>query len=347
MGRKSKWEYLKAIYHRAEKTLRRKILDEFCQICGYHRKYAIRLLNGPPPQKSKEKQRKRMPNYGSQEISILSQIWEAAGYPWSVRLKTLLLRWMPWVKKQFAITTKIEAQLGSISPRTIDLRLMEKKRQLTKHLYGRTEPGTLLKHHIPLKTDCWDVTIPGFTEVDLVSHSGDCAEAEFFHALNMTDIHTIWVETRAVMGKGKKRVADGMEQMRNAVPFTLLGIDSDNGSEFINNHLYRYYQNRKIQFARGRPYKKDDNAHLEQKNWTHVRKLMGYVRYDSDEALEAMNDLYQNELTLFQNLFQPSVKLFKKVRIGSRVKRVYDPPKTPFHRVCESSQADPRPRSPI
>jgi hypothetical protein len=249
MGRKSKWEYLKAIYqryHQAEKTLRGQILDEFCQVCGYHRKYAIRLLNGPPPQKPKEKQRKRTPIYGYQVISILTQIWEAAGYPWSVRLKTLLPLWMPWAKKHFAITPKIEAQLGSISPRTIDLRLKEKKRQLKKHLYGRTKPGTLLKHHIPLKTDCWDVTTPGFTEVDLVSHSGDCAEGEFLHSLNMTDIHTTWVETRAVMGKGEKRVADAMEQMRNALPFTLLGIDSDNGSEFINNHLYRYCQNRKI-----------------------------------------------------------------------------------------------------
>jgi hypothetical protein len=343
MGRKSKWEYLKAIYqryHQAERAPRQQILDEFCQVCGYHRKYAIRLLNGPPPQKPRQKQRRRICTYGPQVIGILSQIWEAASYPWSVRLKALLPLWMPWAKKHFPMTPKIEAQLGLISPRTIDLRLKQKKRQLQKNLYGRTKPGSLLKHHIPIKTDCWDVNTPGFTEVDLVSHSGDCASGEFLHSLNMTDIHTTWVETRAVMGKGEKRVADAIERMRSALPFALRGIDSDNGSEFINHHLYRYCQDRKIQFTRGRPYKKDDNAHIEQKNWTHVRKLMGYIRYDSEEVLEAMNDLYQNELRLFQNLFQPSVKLVKKVRVGSRVKRLYDAPQTPFQRVCESAQAD-------
>lgn len=343
MSRESKWEYLKAIYqryHQTERSLRQQILDEFCQVCGYHRKYAIRLLNGPPPQKPKQKQRKRMPTYGPQLIGILSAIWEAAGYPWSQRLKALLPLWMPWAKKHFAITPKIVSQLKSISPATIDRRLAAKKQALRKSLYGRTKPGSLLKQQIPLKTDCWDVRSPGFTEIDLVSHSGECAEGEFLHSLNMTDIHTTWVETRAVMGKAEKRVADAVEEMRRALPFALLGIDSDNGSEFINNHLYRYCQGRKIQFTRGRPYKKDDNAHIEQKNWTHVRKRMGYVRYDSEEALEAMNDLYRNELGLLQNLFQPSVKLVKKVRVGSKVKRLYDAPKTPFQRVCESAQAD-------
>lgn len=343
MSRKSRWEYLKVIYPRyqhASKALRRLILEEFCSVCGYHRKYAIRLLNGPEPKKPQQKERKRRLTYGPQVIGVLSEIWEAAGYPWSERLKALLPLWMPWAKKHFSMTPKIEAQLKSISPATIDRRLAPKKQALRKSLYGRTKPGTLLKHHIPIKTDCWDVTTPGFAEIDLVSHSGDSASGEFLHSLNMTDIHTTWVETRAVMGKGEKRVADAVEEMRSALPFTLLGIDSDNGSEFINNHLYRYCQGMKIQFTRGRPYKKDDNAHIEQKNWTHVRKLMGYVRYDSDSALEAMNDLYRNELRLFQNLFQPSVKLAKKVRVGSKVKRVYDTPKTPFQRVCESAQAD-------
>lgn len=344
MSRGSKWEYFKAIYpryHQAERVLRRQILDEFCQVCGYHRKYAIRLLNGPPPRKPNRERRCRRATYGAQLIGVLSHIWEAAGYPWSVRLKALLPLWMSWAKKRFPLTASLQQQLLEISPATIDRRLAAKKQTLRKNLYGRTKPGSLLKHHIPIKTDCWDVTTPGFTEVDLVSHSGDCAGGEFLHSLNMTDIHTTWVETHAVMGKGEKRVADAIEQMRGALPFTLRGIDSDNGSEFINHHLYRYCQGRKIQFTRGRPYKKDDNAHIEQKNWTHVRKLMGYVRYDSEEALEAMNDLYQNELRLFQNLFQPSVKLVKKIRVGSKVKRVYDAPQTPFQRVCESAQADP------
>ena len=162
------------------------------------------------------------------------------------------------------------------------------------------------------------------------------------HSLNLTDIHTTWVETRAVMGKGQAGVQEALEEMRTALPFTLTGIDSDNGTEFINAHLYRYCQAREIQFTRGRPYKKDDNAHVEQKNWTHVRKLMGYVRYDSPQALAAMNALYRHELRLFQNLFLPSVKLVQKVRVGARVRRVYDHPQTPFERVRACPEADPR-----
>ena len=344
MSRKSKWEYLKAIYNRyrqAEKAIRRQILDEFCATCGYHRKHALRLLNGPPPQKSPKPLRTRIPIYSPQVIGILSAIWEAAGYPWSVRLKALLPLWLPWARKYLALTPALERPLLAMSPATMDRRLKTKKRVLKKNLYGRTKPGTLLKHHIPLKTDSWNVTTPGFTEVDLVSHSGNCADGEFIHSLNQTDIHTSWVETQAVLGKPQHRVQEALDEMRSALPFKLLGIDSDNGSEFINHHLYRYCSSLGMAFTRGRPYKKDDNAHVEQKNWTHVRKLMGYVRYDSKKALNAMNDLYRNELRLFQNLFQPSVKLAKKVRIGSKLKRVYDRPQTPFQRVCSSPQADP------
>jgi hypothetical protein len=344
MSRTSKWEYFKAIYQRyrkACKITRQQILSEFCSICGYDRKYAIRLLNGPPPQKSKPRSRRRPTLYGSQVISILEAIWQAAGYPWSVRLKALLPLWLPWARKHGALTPALERQLLAISPATMDRRLKAKKHQIKKTRYGRTKPGSLLKHHLPIKTDHWDVSTPGFTEVDLVSHSGSSSEGEFIHSLNQTDIHTTWVETRAVLGKAQHRVKEAMDEMRLTLPFKLLGLDSDNGSEFINDLLYRYCQELKIQFTRGRAYKKDDNAHIEQKNWTHVRKLMGYVRYDSPQALSAMNDLYRNELRLFQNLFQPSVKLAKKVRIGSKLKRVYDPPKTPFQRVCECPQADP------
>jgi hypothetical protein len=344
MSRKSKWEYFKAIYsryHQAAKTARQQILNEFCSICGYNRKYAIRLLNGPPPQKNKPRSRRRPTLYGPQVISLLAAIWQAAGYPWSVRLKALLPLWLPWARKRLALTPALERQLLSISPATIDRRLKIKKHQLKKNLYGRTKPGTLLKHHIPIKTDHWDVTTPGFTEVDLVSHSGSASEGEFIHSLNQTDIHTTWVETRAVLGKAQHRVKEAMDEMRLTLPFKLRGIDSDNGSEFINDQLYRYCQGLGIQFTRGRPYKKDDNAHIEQKNWTHVRKIFGYVRYDSQQALDAINDLYRNELRLFQNLFQPSVKLLRKVRVGSKLKRIYDTPKTPFQRVCECPHADP------
>ena len=345
MGGKSRWDYLKAIYVRYKKVskpLRVRILDEFCQVCNYNRKYAIRLLNGPAPHKPKTIVRKgRRPTYGAKVISALTAIWEAAGYPCSVRLKALLPLWLPWAIKRMALTAQVQKQLLIISPPTIDRRLKGKRGQLKKRLYGRTKPGTLLKHHIPIKTDSWDVKSPGFTEIDLVSHSGNSASGEFLHSLNVTDIHSTWVESRAVMGKSQIGVLNAMEDIELALPFKLLGIDSDNGSEFINYHLKTFCDQNHIQFTRGRPYKKDDNAHIEQKNYTHVRKILGYLRYDSGPVQKAINELYQNELHIFQNLFLPSMKLSKKSRVGSKLKRRYDKPQTPLERVLKCPQADP------
>jgi hypothetical protein len=345
MSGKSKWDYLKAIYTRyrkASKALRSRILDEFCQVCRYHRKYAIRLLSGPAPQKpTTARSQGRRPTYGAKVIGALATIWEAAGYPCSARLKALLPLWLPWAIQRFTLSAQAQKQLLRISPATIDRRLRSKKRQLKKRLYGRTKPGTLLKHHIPIKTDSWDVQIPGFTEIDLVSHSGNSASGDFIHSLNVTDIHSTWVETRAVMGKSQIGVLEAMKDIQQALPFKLLGIDSDNGSEFINYHLKTFCDQSHIQFTRGRPYKKDDNAHIEQKNYTHVRKIFGYERYDSQRALEAMNDLYRNELRILQNLFLPSMKLVEKTRIGSKLKRRYDQPRTPLDRLLNSPQIDP------
>jgi hypothetical protein len=345
MGGKSRWDYLKAIYSRYKKVskpLRARILDEFCQVCGYNRKYAIRLLNGPVPQKPELTTPKgRRPTYGAKVVLTLTAIWEAAGYPCSARLKALLPLWLPWASKRLAISEQVQGQLLSISPATIDRRLKAKKRQLKKRLYGRTKPGTLLKHHIPIKTDSWDVHTPGFTETDLVSHSGNSEQGEFIHSLNVTDIHTTWVETRAVMGKGQAGVLEAMKQIEQALPFKLLGIDSDNGSEFINYHLKAFCDQKQIQFTRGRPYKKDDNAHIEQKNWTHVRKILGYLRYDSPHCLDAINNLYRHELRILQNLFLPSMKLTGKIRVGSKLKRQYDKPLTPLERLLACPEADP------
>jgi len=346
MSRKAIREYFKAIYERyqtASKDIKHIILDEFCANSSYNRKYAIRKLNGHPPAKSHSTHRRRRKHiYGLQVISIVAAVWEAAGYPCSTRLKTILVLWMPWIRKRFCVTPNLEGQLLSMSARQIDRRLKNKKAQIGKRIYGRTKPGTLLKHHIPIKTDNWDITTPGWTEVDTVSHSGNNAEGKFAYTINQTDILTTWVESRAVLGKGEDVMVDGLNEMAAAMPFTVKGIDSDNGSEFINWHLWRYCKRNGIQPFRGRPYKKDDNAHIEQKNWTHVRKLMGWDRYDTQEAVDAMNNLYRNELRLFMNLFMPSMKLLKKERIGSRLKRVYDKPMTPFERVIASKQGNPK-----
>ena len=222
----------------------------------------------------------------------------------------------------------------------MDRRFQRHKRQLGRRLYGRTKPGTLLKHQIPNQTERWATTDPGFTEIDLLSHSGACADGECIHSLNLSDIHTTWVETRAVMGKGEVRVQEARQTMRTALPFrlgALTPIMAPNLSTITCIGTVR----RAMPFTRGRPYKKDDNAHIEQKNWTHVRKLAGYDRYDSAAPLAALNTRYA-ELRLFHNLWLPSVKLSTKTRVGSRVRRTYEAPQTPFERVRASPKADAR-----
>ena len=346
MGRQARWEYFRTIYQRYRGANRREkqaILDEFCRNAGYHRKYAIRLLNGLRPAAGPQgRVRRRGYSYGPQALSILTEVWEAAGYPWSVRLQALLPKWMPWIRKRFRVSADIERQLLRISARQMDRRLRAKKSEKKRRIYGRTKPGLLLKQQIAVKTDNWDVTTPGFTEVDLVSHSGNSADGEFAHTLNVTDIHSTWTESRAVLGKGQTAVKEALNEVERALPFRLLGGDSDNGSEFINWHLKAWCEQKQIQLTRGRPYKKDDNAHVEQKNWTHVRKLLGWERYDSERVVEAMNDLYRHELRLWMNLFLPSVKLVRKTRVGSKLRRVYDRAQTPLERVACCPQADPQ-----
>ncbi|MGA8309638.1 MAG: DDE-type integrase/transposase/recombinase [Terriglobales bacterium] len=340
MGRRGRWEYFRAVharYRRSDRQSKAKILDEFCANTHYNRKYALRLLNGPPPgSRPSQAVRARRASYPAAVISLVKAIWKAAGYPWSVRLKALIPLWMPWVRKRYGLSAAMERQLLAISPRQIDRRLQAAKLSQQRRVYGGTRPGRLLKHQVPLRVDRWDARVPGFTEVDLVAHSGDSGEGEFAYSLNVTDVYSGWTESRAVLGRGQAGVAAALEEIAEVLPFRLLGIDSDNGSEFLNWHVARWCTRREIQFTRGRPYKKDDNAHIEQKNWTHVRKLVGWERYDTVKAVESMNDLYRNELRLWLNIFQPSVKLLRKVRVGSRVRRVYEAARTPLDRVQAS-----------
>jgi hypothetical protein len=230
----------------------------------------------------------------------------------------------------------------SISAPQMDRRLKSKKQWIRKKVYGSTRPGHILKHQIPVKTDSWNIRLPGYVETDLVSHCGGSALGDFAYTVNWTDILTQWVERRAVMGRGREAVFQALTSMRQAMPFDLRGLDSDNDGAFINAHLYEYCLLNHIAFTRSRPYKKDDNAHIEQKNWTHVRQILGYLRYDTQLVIDAINQLYQHELRIFQNYFQPSVKLIKKIRTGSKIKKIYDSPKTPFQRLIASGKAHPK-----
>ncbi len=336
-------EYLKAIYgryHKASKDARGRILDEFCKVCGNNRKYAIRLLSSSEPEKTTPKRRRRKFRYSERTIDILTTIWQASGHFCSERLKEALLDWIPKSRERLGITPEIEKELRAISARQIENRLKGKKRQLKKRLYGRTRPGTLLKSMIPIRTSNWDIRLPGFLEMDTVAHCGNSLSGNFIWTLDATDIETGWTERKAVMGKGSATILDGIMDIKNALPFRLRGLDSDNGDEFINYHMLDFClkSRPRIQFTRGRENKKNDNPHVEQKNWTHVRQIFGWDRYDTEEVLAAINDLYDNELRLFQNLFQPSMKLVKKVRVGSKLKRTYDKPKTPLRRVLQSGK---------
>lgn len=341
---KSKMEYVEAVYqryHKADKDEKKTILDEFCQVCKYNRKYAIRKLNGAPPGDSLILRRRRRGYLYSREcLHMAEMIWEASGHLCGQRLKEALPLWLPALKKRIAVSTQVEQELLGISARQLDERLREKKRVLKKRIYCTTRPGSLLKSMIPIRTSNWDIRLPGFLEIDLVAHCGNSNDGQFIFSLDTTDIQTGWTERRAVMGKGQTGVLEKMREIRDALPFRLRGIDSDNGEEFINWQLLRYCQAQRpgIAFTRGRAYRKNDNAYIEQKNWTHVRQIFGWNRYETEDALALMNDLYTHELRTFQNLFQPSMKLKEKKHVGSKTVRTYDIPKTPLQRILDSGK---------
>ena len=332
-------------YQKARREGRSKLLDEFCAMTGYHRKYAISLLGRPPDETVPSgPRRRRGASYGASVARVLEQVWARAGYPWSVRLKAMLPQWLPWARRHLrGLTPEVEHALLKISPRQMDRLLADKKRSKKKRLYGHTKPGPLLRSQIPIRTDNWDVSTPGFLEIDLVVHCGPSASGEFICSFNLTDIHTGWTQTRAIMGKGETGVVAAIEEVRMELPFTLLAIDSDNGSEFINRHLTRWCKEHRITFTRSRPYRKNDNAYIEQKNWTHVRRIFGWERYDTPEQCAMMNALYRTELHYMQNFFQPCVKLVEKTRVGSKVRRRYDLPLTPLDRLVAFYGKNPLP----
>ena len=288
MSPRSKREYLEAIHVRYKKASRKGrtlILDEFCATTGHHRKHAIRLLRGfkrftrPKPGK-----RGRRPVYDHPDLLLpLKRIWLAANLPCSRRLKAIIAVWLPGYTQHFGdLFPKIHDLLRKISPATIDRLLVPVRVQYNKRGRTTTKPGTLLKRHIPIQTNQWDETRPGFLEADSVAHCGESLAGQFAYTLDFVDIATGWTEQRAVWGKGEMGVLEQINNLEKMLPFPLLGFDCDNGSEFLNHHLLRHFTQRKspVRFTRSRAYHKDDNAHVEQKNWTHVRQWLGHARLD-------------------------------------------------------------------
>jgi hypothetical protein len=332
-------ERIRIRYGKAIKKEKTRILEEFCINWGYHRKYAITMLQ---TKKSKKYSRKKgpAPVYAGEIIDVLRAIWNASGNPCSKRLKPTIPLYLPWYKKDNAISKETESKLSSISPATIDRKLKPFRLMLKRKGYCSTRPGSLLKNHIPIKTDNWDVTQPGYLEADSVAHCGDSMAGDFAFTIVCVDIKTGWVEQRAIWNKGQAATLRAIKDIEESLPFELLGFDCDNGSEFLNNHLWRYCEKRpegkRVQFTRSRPYKKDDNAHVEQKNWTHVRQLLGYARFDMPGIVDLLNDLYTKEWNWYVNYFCTSMKLISSTRIGSKRIKKYDKPRTPFQRLCES-----------
>jgi hypothetical protein len=345
MSPRSKKEYRETIFLRYKKATRKvksRILDEFCATCGYHRKHAIRVLKKFKRfTKPKPKKRGRRAVYRAEDIiRPLKRIWLAANLPCSKRLKAIISLWLPGYADTFGPPPleTIKA-LKKISSSTIDRILRPVRAHYTKHGRSTTKPGTLLRKHIPIRVNQWDESRPGYLEADTVAHCGESMAGLFAFTVDLVDIATGWTEQRAVWGKGETGVFEQIRDVEKKLPFAILGFDCDNGSEFLNYHLYKYFtkRNKPVAFTRSRAYHKDDNAHIEQKNWTHVRQWIGYDRLDHPGVVNVLNSLYTTEWGLFHNFFCPSVKLISKERKGSKTIKRHDSPKTPYQRIMASS----------
>jgi len=326
-------EYLKA--KRTQKTI---IIDGLCLTTGLSRDRVKKLLSRNCREKRKRKAGSgRKLVYDHDLDIILLKLWELSDYASGKRfcagindLLDALIRF-----NELAIDLKRENQLRNISPATVDRRLKTAREKYSLKGKSTTKPGTLLKKQIPIRlANQWDENQAGFMEIDLVAHCGETAAGEYINTLNMTDIHTGWTETRAVRNKAQKHVFEALQHIRTVIPFTLKGIDSDNGSEFINNHLFKYCDEENILFTRSRPYRKNDNCHVEQKNWHLVRRNLGYGRFEGQHTVDLMNHYYVL-LSFRTNFFDTHFKLVHKHRDGAKIVKRYNGPKSPYRRLLE------------
>lgn len=330
-------------YQRASKKERSTILDEFVQTTGYHRKHASALLSGKRGHVNHPIRRSRSLIYTGEDAANLEKLSNLFDNVCSKRLVPAIRENLPRLKEDgdIQISDGSYERLLRISPATVDRLLVRHHRRGVKPRHG-TKPGTLLKSKIPIRTFAdWDEKRVGFLEIDLVDHSGGVERGEFAQTLDATDILSGWTENVAVPTKAQVFVFAALKRIRKRLPFPLLGIDSDSGAEFINDQLYRYCLAEKITFTRARPYRKNDNPFVEQKNWSVVRRLVGYGRYDTKEQVDLLNRIYEVS-RLYTNFYLPVMKLKEKTRVGSKVKKIYDQPKTPYQRILDNPNVDSR-----
>jgi len=341
-------------YRKARKKDKGRILDEFVKSSKLDRCYARWLLRNHGRRVEvkplvilegdarKRTRRPRKKEYGPEVVPALKKVWEMLDFISSKRLVAALPEVVPRLVacRELRLKKSVQKKLLAISASTID-RLLKPER--AKHLLkrrGGTKPGTLLKHQVPIRTfDDWNEAEAGFLEMDLVGHDGGIGSGDYCQTLDMTDVATGWTEQRAVLNKAEKWVFEAIEDLRRELPFPVRGLDSDNGTEFINHHLVRYCEQEKITFTRARPHRKNDTCYVEQKNWSIVRRFVGYARYEGQIACNTLNELYR-VLHDYNNFFLPSMKLKEKTRDGARVRKRYHDAQTPYHRLMQSPGVD-------
>jgi len=330
-------EATKKRYKGARKREKGRILDEFVQLTGYTRCYASHVLRDLHKRR-RAVPRKRKRIYGEEVCSALTRIWYICDCICGKRLAPYLEEIVSVLERhgELLLEEEVRAKVVRMSAATVDRMLGKEKAKFSLKGKARTKPGTLLKSQVPIRTFAeWDEKKPGFVEVDLVGHDGGDTRGDYAQTLDVTDVCTGWTETQAVKNKAQVWVFEALKGIRNRLPFALLGIDSDNGSEFINHHLVRYCEREKLTFTKTRSYRKNDNCYVEQKNYSVVRRNVGYARYETESALKILNTLYASS-NPYTNFFQPVMKLMEKTRSGSRVTKRHDRARTPYQRVLES-----------
>ncbi len=335
-------QYLQAVrkeYLPASKTTKSQLLDEAEHRTGLNRKYLIRKLNGSRAL-TPGRRRARQEKYDGDVVASLVTAWRIFDYPCGQRLAPLLKTEVERLRRlgELRCRDDVASKLTEISPRTIDAKLQPQKEYERRQRLARKKQHPLLYQKIPVKVAHeWDRTALGQIQIDLVEHCGQSTRGTYLHTVSSTDIASGWWEGEAIMGKGQKTTLQALKDLRARFPVPWVALHSDNGSEFINRDVWQYTHQAHIAFSRSRPYQKNDNAFVEQKNWTHVKKFVGYYRYDTPAEGELLTRLYRQELHLYKNFFQPVIKLIAKERRGGRIHRTYDhPPQTPYQRIITS-----------
>ena len=342
----SREQYLERVreeYRKADKKTKTRLLNEARKRTRLNRKVLIGKLSHPAALKTKKKRGPRKPSYDREVLAALIKLWEIFDYPCGQRLAPALKREVERLRqsKDLICTNEVAEKLREISPKTIDRMLAREKqvRRLRRNRNPRVHP--LLYRKIPVKVASeWDTSEVGNVQVDYVAHCGRATAGQYLHTISVADIATGWWEGEAIAGRSQEATKDGLDKIRKRLPFRMREIHPDNDTGLINNLLWNYCRKARIKMSRSRPYKKNDNAWVEQRNWTHVRKVVGYRRMDTTGELLMLREMY-GYLTLYKNFFQPSMKLKEKVRVAGKIHRKYDEPKTPYQRLIESGQLRP------